>query len=125
MWAAESSKESNGRLDVLSWLGKMTLDVIGLAGVSILSDCSARPLYRSNFFLGFDYQFEGLTNGPKENELNRALSTVFRPRTSMPLIPMLRGMVPLLRFLVCQNQMLPPVQSIAHIALYSASKDGR
>jgi len=62
------------------------------------------------FFLGFDYQFEGLTNGPKENELNRALSTIFRPRTSMPLIPILRGMVPLLRFLVCQNQMLPTVR---------------
>ena len=127
MWAAESSKESNGRLDVLSWLGKMTLDVIGLAGVSMLSDCSARPLYRPIFFFfsGFNYQFEGLTNDPKENELNRALSTIFAPRTRMPLIPMLRGMVPLLRFLVCQNQMLPTAQSIAHIALSLARREGR
>jgi hypothetical protein len=67
-------------------------------------------------FPGFDYQFEALTNDPKENELNRAFSVVFRSGTAMALIPMLRGMVPALRFLVCQNEMLPTVQSIAHIA---------
>ncbi|KIM49563.1 hypothetical protein M413DRAFT_21761 [Hebeloma cylindrosporum] len=84
IWAAESSKEgSNGRLDVLSWLSKMTLDVIGLAG--------------------FNYQFEALTNDPKENELNRAFSTIFRSGTKMTLIPMLRGMVPVLRFLPAER----------------------
>jgi hypothetical protein len=76
------------------------------------------------FFSGFNYQFEALTKDPKENELNRALSIIFRPRTSMPLIQILRGMVPLLRFLVSQNQMLPTVQSIAHIALSLARREG-
>jgi hypothetical protein len=33
VWALESMKpEKNGRIDVLSWLGRTTLDVIGLAG---------------------------------------------------------------------------------------------
>lgn len=34
IWAIESAKEGGkGRIDVLSWLGRMTLDVIGLAGL--------------------------------------------------------------------------------------------
>lgn len=33
IWDAESTKQGGtGRIDVLSWLSKMTLDVIGLAG---------------------------------------------------------------------------------------------
>ena len=33
IWAAESVKEGGiGRVDALSWLSKLTLDVIGLAG---------------------------------------------------------------------------------------------
>ena len=94
----------------------MTLDVIGLAGVSISSDCSAHLLYRSNAFSGFNYQFEALTNDPKENELNQAFSTIFHSGAGMTWILMLKAMVPALRFLVCQNQMLPTVQLITHIA---------
>jgi len=102
----------------------MTLDVIGLAGVSMLSDCSARPLYSPKFFFfffffaGFDYHIQALTND-SENELNRALSTIFRSGASSSVISLLRGMVPFLRFLVCQNQMLPTVLSIAHYIILS------
>ena len=104
----------------------MTLDVIGLAGVSMLSNCSAHPLYRPGlFFLGFDYQFQALTNDAEEDELNRAFSNIFRSGTAMTFMALLRGMVPSLRFLVCRNQMLPTVQSIAHIALSLASSKGR
>jgi len=103
----------------------MTLDVIGLAGMSMLSDCPA-PLYRLYFFFsGFNYQFQALTDDSNENELNRAFSTIFRSGTSLTLISVIRGMVPLLRFLVGQNQMLPTVHSIAHIALSLASSKGR
>ena len=36
IWAAESAKQGGtGRVDVLSWLSKMALDVIGLAGVLV------------------------------------------------------------------------------------------
>jgi len=68
-------------IDILPWLSKMTLDVIGLAG--------------------FNYQFNALSeDSDKEtNELHRAFATAFRPETRMPLIPIIRGMVPALRFL--------------------------
>ena len=35
IWADEISK-ANGQVEVLSWLSKMTLDVIGLAGKNFL-----------------------------------------------------------------------------------------
>ncbi|KAF5318106.1 hypothetical protein D9619_012269 [Psilocybe cf. subviscida] len=80
IWAAESSKEgSNGKIEILSWLSRMTLDVIGLAG--------------------FSYKFNALTEDPKTNELNKAFSTIFRSGTRMSLIPIIRGMVPALRWL--------------------------
>ena len=37
IWAAESSKQGGvGRIDVLSWLSRATLDIIGLAGALML-----------------------------------------------------------------------------------------
>jgi len=34
IWAAESSKQGGtGRIEILSWLSRATLDIIGLAGV--------------------------------------------------------------------------------------------
>ena len=66
-------------------------------------------------FPGFNYQFEALTVDPKENELNRAFSTIFQSGPGMALIPMLRGMFPVLRFLVRQNELLPTVQLIVHV----------
>ncbi|KAH9483603.1 Cytochrome P450 monooxygenase 205 [Psilocybe cubensis] len=85
-WASETNKEgSNGRIDVLSWLSKMTLDVIGIAG--------------------FNYKFDALSTDPtkKKNELNEAFSTIFRSGTRMSLIPIIRGLVPALRFLPAEN----------------------
>jgi hypothetical protein len=66
-------------------------------------------------FPGFNYQFEALTVDPKENELNRAFSTIFQSGLGMALIPMLRAMFPVLRFLVCQNELFLTVQLIAPI----------
>ena len=67
-------------------------------------------------FSGFNYQFEALTDDPKENELNQAFSTIFRSGAKMTLILILKEMVPVLRFLVCQNQMSLTVHLIIHIA---------
>jgi len=57
------------------------LDVIGLAG--------------------FDYQFNALSGNShgKANELHQAFTTVLTPQARFPLIPMIREMVPALRFL--------------------------
>ncbi|KAF8968276.1 cytochrome P450 [Flammula alnicola] len=78
LWEEECNKEGmNGRVEILSWLSKMTLDVIGLAG--------------------FNYKFDALSG--EKNELNEAFSTIFRSGTNISLIPIIRGMFPALRFL--------------------------
>lgn len=80
IWDAESTKQGGtGRIDVLSWLSKMTLDVIGLAG--------------------FNYKFDALKGDANKNELNEAFSTIFRSRTRMNMLFMLRGLFPPLRFI--------------------------
>ncbi|KAF8331814.1 cytochrome P450 [Amanita rubescens] len=66
-------------IDILTWITRMTLDVIGLAG--------------------FNYQFNALS-GDGTNELQRALATVFKPRARLPLMPLIRARIPILRFLV-------------------------
>ncbi|KAJ7177114.1 cytochrome P450, partial [Mycena filopes] len=50
IWAQQVGKEDSARIEVLSWLRRMTLDVIGQAG--------------------FNYQFHGLEPDHKPNELN-------------------------------------------------------
>lgn len=84
IWDAESTKQGGiGRIDVLAWLSKMTLDVIGLAG--------------------FNYKFDALKGDASKNELNEAFSTVFRSKTRMNMIFMLRGLFPPLRFLPAEG----------------------
>ncbi|KAF9534060.1 cytochrome P450 [Crepidotus variabilis] len=81
IWLTESQKEENkGRIDVLSWLGRMTLDVIGLAG--------------------FNYHFNALTNDPEQNELNKAFTQIFRARSRMSLVNMGRSLFPVLRYVL-------------------------
>jgi hypothetical protein len=95
-WIKESTKEgSNGRVEILSWLSKMTLDVIGLAGA-----CLPLFLYSlyPNFLIGFNYSFDALSD--KKSELNEAFSTIFRSGTRLSLIPIIKGMFPALRWLV-------------------------
>lgn len=102
IWASESSKEgTNGRVEVLSWLSKMTLDVIGLAGILFRRFDSDWSWNLS--FVGFNYHFDSLSNDPAKtkNELNEAFSTIFRSGTRVSIIPILRATFPALRFLVC------------------------
>ncbi|KAL0577364.1 hypothetical protein V5O48_004616 [Marasmius crinis-equi] len=78
----DSDPSLNGaaRINVLSWLSKMTLDVIGLAG--------------------FNYQFDAINPAEGEqNELNTAFQTIFSRTASARLWPILRMQIPLFRFL--------------------------
>jgi cytochrome P450 len=80
IWGAETQKAGHtGRIDVLSWLSRMTLDVIGLAG--------------------FNYKFDALSISHEKNELSKAFATVFEAGTTFRMMPMIRGMIPALRFL--------------------------
>ncbi|KAF9036828.1 cytochrome P450 [Panaeolus papilionaceus] len=78
VWVAETA-EGKGRIEVMSWLSRMTLDVIGQAG--------------------FNYEFNDLSSEPKSNELNNAFSAIFRAGTSKGVIPVLRNLIPALRWL--------------------------
>ncbi|KDR83061.1 hypothetical protein GALMADRAFT_238857 [Galerina marginata CBS 339.88] len=80
IWAAEVAKsDGKGRVEVLSWLSKMTLDVIGLAG--------------------FNYKFNALSTDSEKNELNEAFTTVFASGTGRTFVHILRALFPALRFL--------------------------
>ncbi|KAN0094981.1 Cytochrome P450 [Tylopilus felleus] len=71
---------ANGtRIDVVSWLNKTTLDVIGLAG--------------------FNYSFDALNADDKPNELNKALATMFGAGQTMSIFPILQARFPPLRLL--------------------------
>ncbi|KAJ2913200.1 hypothetical protein MD484_g7214, partial [Candolleomyces efflorescens] len=78
-WSADISKQQDGSIDVLSWLSKMTLDVIGQAG--------------------FNYQFNSLADGEGKNELNHAFSTIFSSNMEFSFITFLRLGFPSLRWI--------------------------
>ena len=50
--------------------------------------------------LGFNYNFNGLTSDPETNELMKMLSTIFKAGQRVTVIPKLKAMYPVLRFLV-------------------------
>ncbi|THV01377.1 cytochrome P450 [Dendrothele bispora CBS 962.96] len=78
IWAAQVSQEgSSAQLDVLSWLSRMTLDVIGLAG--------------------FNYKFDALSG--EINELNKAFNTVFSATNRIDYWGILQALFPVLRIL--------------------------
>ncbi|KIY46390.1 cytochrome P450, partial [Fistulina hepatica ATCC 64428] len=68
---------ASAKVNVLSWLGRMTLDVIGRAG--------------------FNYEFNAL-KGDK-NELNQAMTTVFKHEPRFQVIHSLRMWMPVLRLI--------------------------
>lgn len=66
-------------INILPWLSRMTLEVIGVAG--------------------FSYSFNALTQEYENNELHKAFSKILDTNQGMPLIPIVRGLIPALRFL--------------------------
>jgi hypothetical protein len=105
IWAAESAKQGGtGRVDVLSWLCKMTLDVIGLAGV-FDSQISIVHLDTYLDIAGFHYKFDALTN--QRSELNDAFDAMFKTSSQIPLLSRLKAHFPIFRILVSFALALP------------------
>lgn len=73
------ASEHAARIDIMPWLSKMTLDVIGLAG--------------------FNYEFDALNATNKPNELNQAFSVMFSAGQQLSIIPILKAWIPLLRWI--------------------------
>ncbi|KAJ3556986.1 hypothetical protein NM688_g1720 [Phlebia brevispora] len=79
-WASEIAKSGEyARIDVLLWLGRTTLDVIGLAG--------------------FNYKFDALNPNGKVNELNEAFTNIFSTAQNMQFLNLLQAFIPPLRLL--------------------------
>ncbi|TFK45693.1 cytochrome P450 [Heliocybe sulcata] len=77
IWLSEVAKsgDERARVDAVSWLSKLTLDVIGLAG--------------------FSYPFDALNPAQAPNELNAAFSTIFSAGTKFNLLNFLIGFFPI------------------------------
>ncbi|KAG8215244.1 cytochrome P450 [Butyriboletus roseoflavus] len=81
VWSSEIAKDPTGTttLEVMSWLSRMTLDVIGLAG--------------------FNYEFDALNANEKPNELNTAFATVVAAGQRLTILTTLQAWFPLFRLL--------------------------
>ncbi|KAJ6558119.1 cytochrome P450 monooxygenase [Mycena capillaripes] len=82
IWAIQAANAEGGaRVDVLSWLSKATLDIIGLAG--------------------FNYNFNNLS-AENTSELGEAFKIMFQSGLKMNLIRVLQTWVPIFRFIPTQ-----------------------
>ncbi|KAF7373489.1 hypothetical protein MSAN_00558800 [Mycena sanguinolenta] len=81
IWAAQTAKSDNGvaRVEVLSWLSKATLDIIGLAGFN----------YKINAL--------GAEEGAAPNELAEAFETLFSAENGISLVRFLQTRIRILR----------------------------
>jgi hypothetical protein len=70
-----SSADISANIDMVGWLTKTTLDILGLAA--------------------FGYEFDALTSAPgSQNELNAALSGVFQPMQKLAAWSLFTAMFP-------------------------------
>ncbi|KAJ7926750.1 cytochrome P450, partial [Mycena leptocephala] len=100
IWAHQVAQENGAaRIDVMSWLRRMTLDVIGQAG--------------------FNYQFNALDDKP--NELNDAFTQLFHsPHAGRYAgFRLSQAMVPFLRLLVCTKFILSRARLAARSKMFS------
>ncbi|KAF4615508.1 hypothetical protein D9613_003356 [Agrocybe pediades] len=83
VWNSKIQKQSKSdgaaTFDALPWLARVTLDIVGRAG--------------------FDYDFQALSSEHSKNELHYAVETMYDATTSFDPIPIIRSLVPFLRFL--------------------------
>ncbi|KAJ6566429.1 cytochrome P450 [Mycena capillaripes] len=88
IWARKIGDDSNSaRIDVLDWLSKMTLDVIGQAG--------------------FDYHFDSMNAEGKPNDIHQLFNKLFHTQALSRLgtIRAMQPTIPLLRFCESRNKL--------------------
>ncbi|KAI0077563.1 cytochrome P450 [Panus rudis PR-1116 ss-1] len=80
IWIGELERAGGQkRMDVLSWLSRATLDIIGLAG--------------------FNYEFNALNESGEPNELNKAFKTIFFMSRTERLFSLFQGRFPILSYI--------------------------
>jgi hypothetical protein len=83
---AASPRETEARVEIMSWLSRATLDMIGLAG--------------------FNYSFDALKFGEDSNELAHAFSQIFSTTQGASPLSLLRANLKILRWIVCARLVL-------------------
>lgn len=88
-------------------MGKISIFSFGLhERHSILSVLLVSTVYdrkrtgTERMSLGFDYDFDTLTNGEKD-ELVQAFMALFNPTPTPPIVPLLANAIPILQLIVC------------------------
>ena len=72
---------------------------------------------------GFNYKFNALSDDPEKNELMKAFSTLFKAVQKISVIPSLRAMYPVLRFLVRTGVATSLLYHLIYIWLQPAPTD--
>ncbi|KAF8556684.1 cytochrome P450 [Imleria badia] len=84
LWSSEIAKDPTAtitgtRIDVVPWLTRVTLDIIGLAG--------------------FNYDFDALESSGQPTELGEAFSTMFSASQKITILDILRTLIPVLQLI--------------------------
>lgn len=99
-------KNPSEPVEVLSWLSRATLDIIGQAGIP-LSAVLSRPqnTMRLNRTIGFNYDFQvdALSVGKTPNELNQTFATLFHTNRYVTFLNILQASLPIFRSFVSTN----------------------
>ena len=101
IWATSLHEiDDNGtRVDILSGLSKMTLDVIGLAGMCAYL-ASVQYLQLRNQPTGFGYEFNALNPSGEVNPLGQALNEILSSGTPTSIAGLMSGLIPAFQHLV-------------------------
>ena len=75
-----SPKSGEAQVEILSWLSRATLDIIGLAG--------------------FSYSFDALKLGEESNELGYAFAQIFNSAKSASIFSIVQARIPILQLIV-------------------------
>ena len=89
-----SPQPGQAQVEMLSWLSRVTLDIIGLTG--------------------FGYSFDALKFGEESNELGYAFAQIFNSSKSVSIFSILQARIPFLQLIV-RLSLVPPFNSPFHL----------
>lgn len=100
-WTDASAQSGSVRVNVNDDLSKLTLDIIGQAGMDIRPSAMLRATYMFCFHAGFGYDFNALNPAEKPNELYLAFKGLFMTNPPIfALMPILLFWFPILKRIV-------------------------
>lgn len=114
LWVSEISRDPTAtitgtRIDIVPWMSRVTLDIIGLTGMIALRNKSTSLIYIKT---GFNYNFNALDTSGQPNELSEALSTMFSASQRITILDILQRLIPVLHLIVSAFPILMELTSL-------------